>query len=220
VINRRRLATAIAVCWLALPATAAWAHVEIAPDAAPAGQDVRFDVRVPNERDNSATTKLDLKMPPGFVFVSYQPVAGWHVKVTTQKLARPVVSEGERATERVSQITWTGSGSKGRIGPGQFQDFGLSAKIPGRPGQRLTFKALQIYDDGQVVRWIGPPDSDEPAPQVEVTSPSGEGGGEAQGGGNEDDSDTATVVALVVGGLALLLGGGALLRARGRPQSR
>ena len=36
---------------------------------------------------------------------------------------------------------------------------------PDEPGTSLTFKALQTYDDGEVVRWIGAPDADEPAPR-------------------------------------------------------
>ena len=36
----------------------------------------------------------------------------------------------------------------------------------GKPGDKLTFKALQTYDDGEIVRWIGPEDADEPAPTV------------------------------------------------------
>ena len=40
----------------------------------------------------------------------------------------------------------------------------------GKPGTALTFKALQTYDNGDIVRWIGAPDADTPAPQVTLTA--------------------------------------------------
>ena len=98
--------------------------------------------------------------------MSTQPVPGWTAKVVRKKLAQPVTNdEGEQVTDRVDRITWTGSGTEGRIGPGQFQDFGLSVGVPDKPDTSLTFKALQTYGDGEVVRWIGAPDADEPAPR-------------------------------------------------------
>jgi hypothetical protein len=39
-----------------------------------------------------------------------------------------------------------------------------------KAGTLLTFKAVQTYSNGEVVRWIGPPSADEPAPQVMVTN--------------------------------------------------
>jgi hypothetical protein len=45
---------------------------------------------------------------------------------------------------------------KDAIAPGQFRDFGLSVGVPeGNAGDALTFKALQTYAGGEVVRWIG-----------------------------------------------------------------
>ena len=63
--------------------------------------------------------------------------------------------------------------SGGKLAPGQFQDFPLSVQIPGKAGEELTFKAVQTYDNGEVVRWIGAPESEHPAPQVLVTAAEG-----------------------------------------------
>ena len=57
----------------------------------------------------------------------------------------------------------------------------------GEAGDKLTFKALQTYDDGDVVRWIGPEDGDEPAPTVTLTGAASGGGHGAPG----TDPDTA-----------------------------
>jgi periplasmic copper chaperone A len=209
----------IAVLALAVPASAG-AHVTLQPSEAAAGDFTVLDVRVPNERDDSGTTKVDVQFPAGFVFASYQPVAGWSVDVRMEKLDKPLTSHGEEITEQVSRMIWTADSGKAGIQPGQFLDFPISVQIPGEAGDTLTFKALQTYDNGEVVRWIGAPESGEPAPQVTVTEGSEEHGA---GGGSDSteessDSDSASkglgIAALIVGALGLLAGGAALVRSR------
>ena len=56
---------------LAVPATAG-AHVTLQPGSVTAGSFTKVDVRVPNERDNTGTIKVDLRLPDGFYFLSYQ----------------------------------------------------------------------------------------------------------------------------------------------------
>lgn len=209
----------VAALALAVPAGAG-AHVTLQPDEAAAGDYTVLDVRVPNERDDSATTKVAVQFPPGFAFASYQSVAGWSVDVKMAKLAKPISSHGERITEQVSQMTWTAESERAGIQPGQFIDFPISVQIPGEAGDTLTFKALQTYDNGEVVRWIGAPESEEPAPQVTVTA-GNEGHGAAGSDSSEatdEESDGASeglgIVALIIGALGLLLAGLALLRSR------
>jgi len=203
---------------LAVP-TGASAHVTLQPSEAAAGDFAVLALRVPNERDDAATTKVAVKLPPGFVFVSYQPVAGWSAQVQTEKLAQPIVRYGEEITEQVGQITWTADSDEDGVQPGQFQDFPLSVQIPGKPGDTLTFEALQAYDDGEVASWTGAPDSDEPAPQVIVTEGDGahhdEAPEPASAAGSDDSDDageTLAIAALVLGALGLLAGGAALVR--------
>jgi periplasmic copper chaperone A len=207
-------------------ATAAGAHVTLQPSEVPAGGFTRLDVRVPTERPDASTTKVEVKFPAGFTTVSTEPVPGWTAKVTRVKLAKPQVNdEGEKITDRVDTVTWTAAGGQGGIGPGQFQDFGLSLAVPDKAGSALTFKAVQTYSSGEVVRWIGPPDSEEPAPQVKLTAAEGEGGGTAPAAqqepasGDSDDgggSDALSIIALIVGAAGLAAGIAALLRGRGR----
>ena len=188
----RTAAAAVVAAALALPAAAS-AHVTLQPSTAPADGFARLDVRVPNERDDAATVKVDVQLPPGFAFVSYEPRPGWKVTVQRAKAEQPIEVEGGfEVDEEVRQITWAG----GRIGPGEFVDFGLSLRMPkGEAGDKLTFKALQTYDDGDVVRWIGPEDGDEPAPIVTLTAAASGGGhgapGTAGGGDTSVSSDDA-----------------------------
>jgi uncharacterized protein YcnI len=196
--------------------------VTLQPEEAPAGGFTRLDVRVPTERDNASTTKVVVQFPPGFLSVSSEPVPGWNSEITMRKLDKPVEQFGEQVTEEVGQIAFTADGEG--IGPGQFQDFGLSLGVPDEPGSTLTFKALQTYSNGEVVRWIGPPDSESPAPQVKLTAGEGEAAEpaaqqpQAPAAEEDDDSgsDTLSIIALIVGALGLLAGLAALLTGRRR----
>lgn len=216
-IPRFVLAAALLATLTLAPVAAA--HVTLQPEEAPAGGFTRLDLRVPNERDNADTTKVDVQFPPGFLSVSYEPVPGWDIKITKRKLDKPVEQFGEQVTEEVGRITFTG----GAIRPGEFQDFGLSLGVPDKPGSTVTFKALQTYSNGEVARWIGPPDSEEPAPQVKLTAAEAEGGGStpaaqqpaAPAASNDDDSNTLSIIALIVG-IAGLAAGLAALFLRGR----
>jgi uncharacterized protein len=161
----KRLSVAIAVAAGVLAfAGAAQAHVTLHPNALASGGFTQVVVRVPNERPTAATTKVDVKFPSGFIFLSYEALPGWKTKVIYRNLAKPVTVFGETFKQEVDRVVWTGN-----LPPGQFVEFPLSIGVPAvKAGTILTFKALQTYDNGEVVRWIGPPDADEPAPQVMV----------------------------------------------------
>jgi uncharacterized protein YcnI len=214
---QRKIAAAVAAGALAAPA-AAGAHVTVQPDSATAGDFTVENVRVPNERDDASTVKVDLQLPPGFVFVSYAPRPGWTVKLTRERLAKPIETDDGRIDEQIRRITFTGRGAAGRIGPGQFMDFPLSVQIPGKPGDKLTFKAIQTYSSGEVVRWIGAPGSETPAPVVEVNGGTSERAAAAPAKA-ESDGGASTglgIAALAVGVLALLVGLGAFALGRRR----
>ena len=199
--NRLIMVAALAAA-LAVPALAS-GHVTLQPKEVPAGGFTRLDVRVPNERDDAATQKVEVEMPDGFVFASYEPVAGWTVDVQMEKLDQPIEAFGEEINEQVDTITWTADAREAAIQPGQFRDFGLSVGIPdtAQPGDTLTFKAIQTYDNGEVVRWIGAPDADEPAPTVAVTEPA------ATDDDDSEDEDEGAPIWLVVVALALGVAG-------------
>lgn len=220
---RKRYIGALAVAAsLVVPAFAS-AHVTLQPKEVPAGSFVRLDVRVPNEQDDAATDEVEIKLPDGFVFASYEPAAGWRVDVRREKLDEPIEAEGGPIDEQVSTITWRATDRSAAIQPGQFRDFGLSVGLPeaDQAGDVLTFGSIQTYDNGDVVRWIGSPDSEQPAPQVTLTAAEDEHAMAAEEVATADESDGSdsgaptwlAVLALVVGAGGLLSGGLAL---RGR----
>jgi uncharacterized protein YcnI len=157
------LAVTLAVAALAIVG-AAQAHVSVHPNALPAGGFTVIGINVPNERDKASTVKLDVQFPAGVFTASVPAMPGWKGRVITKKLAKPVqIEPGFSVTTRVDRVVFSG----GRIGPGQFLTFPVSILVPkGTPGTLLTFKALQTYSNGEVVRWIGNPSADEPAPQI------------------------------------------------------
>jgi uncharacterized protein len=226
-MTRITLAALLAVLTLA---PAASAHVTVQPKELPAGEFTVINVRVPNEKDDEGTTKVEVQMPPGFAFASYQPIPGWKVEIERGKADPPIEVHGEPVNDQVTKVTFTGDGKEGIIGPGQFIDFPLSVSVPSKVGDTLTFKALQTYEKGEVVRWIGAEDSEKPAPTATLVEAGGGHGGAAQaeataeptgasvGAGEEDEDEDETevlpIIALVVGGLGLLTGLAALAAAR------
>jgi len=226
-MQRRIAALAVAAGALAVPA-AAQAHVTVQPTSAPAGAETVVTVRVPNERDDASTVKVDVKLPPGFVSASWEAIPGWSVRAVKQKLSKPVQTDDGPIDEQVGEIVWTAADRKAGIQPGEFRDFPLSVVIPGKAGQTLTFKALQTYSNGSVVRWIGAPGADEPAPRVELTSATSAAADPgtrrranpqpapaAAASSDSGSSDTLSIVALIVGVLGLLVAGIAVAMARG-----
>ena len=220
------IAASATVALLAL-APVASAHVTLQPEEVPAGGFTRLDVRVPTERDNASTTKVEIQFPHGFLSVSTEPVPGWDANIVKRKLDKPVEQFGEQISEEVGQVSFTANGRAGAIGPDEFQDFGLSVSVPDKAGSTLTFKAVQTYSSGEVVRWIGPPDSEQPAPQVQLAAAAPEGGASepaseeqpavpAGSEGDDDSGNTLAIIALVVAIAALAAGLLALLGRRGR----
>jgi uncharacterized protein len=168
---------AAAVVVLAV-STPAFAHVTVQPEgeAAKGGYAV-VDFKVPNERDNASTTKLEVSLDTDHPLASVmpQPVDGWDVKVTTSKLDKPLTSHGQKISEAVSKVTWTATG-KG-IQPGYFQKFPLSVGALPDNTDQLVFKALQTYSNKEVVRWIeipqkGQEEPENPAPTLTLSDAS------------------------------------------------
>jgi uncharacterized protein YcnI len=161
------LTIAVAAVALAVASVAA-AHVTVNPNRVAAGSFARFAIRVPNERPNASTVRVSVQLPLGLAFVAFQPKTGWKRTVTMEKLAKPLKMFGETISERIATVTWTSAGA--RIGPGEFDEFGMTAAVPSKRGVQLVFPAVQRYSSGETVRWIGPPESEAPAPRVLLTA--------------------------------------------------
>ncbi|MFD5162789.1 YcnI family protein [Streptomyces hawaiiensis] len=182
-------AAGITVLALSAPA---FAHVTVQPEgtAAKGGYAV-VDFKVPNERDNASTTKLEVNFPTDHPLASVmpEPMPGWKIDVTKSKLDKPLEMHGEKITEAVTKVTWTADG-KG-IEPGYFEKFPLSVGQLPEDTDQLVFKALQTYSNKEVVRWIevpqkGQDEPDNPAPVLELSAASEDGHHDSADGSDSD----------------------------------
>ncbi len=237
-MNRKTLVAMVALAIGAVAAPAS-AHVTVNPGEASKGGFTKLAFRVPSERPDADTTKLEVSFPVDhpLAFVSVRPVPGWTYRVERQKLATPIKSDEpgeEDVTEYVSKITWEG----GKIAPGEFQEFEVSGGPLPDDADELVFKAVQTYSSGEVVRWIeeagpGGAEPELPAPVLklvaggedehgttaepagdttETTAAQEEQAGSTTDGTASKSSNGLGVFALVVAGVALVLSGGALLK--------
>ncbi|MET7783107.1 MULTISPECIES: YcnI family copper-binding membrane protein [Streptomyces] len=239
-LRRAGLVAALTTAGVLAAAGAAFAHVTVHPETyAKGATDGVLTFRVPNEEDTASTTKVQVFLPTDHpvLGVLVTPQEGWTAQVTTTKLKTPVKTDDGTITEAVSEITWTG----GRIRHGQYQDFNVAfGQLPDDTDQ-LSFKTLQTYSDGNVVRWIeeeqkGGEEPENPAPVLTLTAEDAETGSDgtsASGSASSSSSSSAPAVAaasssssdstarglgiagLVVGVLGLAAAGYALARGRG-----
>lgn len=176
---------------VAMTAGAAFGHVEIERDGeVSAAGVVNATVKVPNESDTAGTTSIVLVFPdsPKLKDATAEAVSGW--TATVQK-----GSDGD-----VEQITWTGGPLEGE------DEVELPITIGAVPDdvEQVDFRAVQTYDDGEVVRWIqatpaGGDEPDHPAPILAVR-------GEVENGHSHDDGlSTGAIIAIVLGGIIVVV---------------
>jgi uncharacterized protein YcnI len=161
--------TALAGATTLLAPTAALAHVSFHPNAIPQGAFVTTDIRVPDEEDDADVTAIRVKLPDGVLDAEGAPPAGWSFSTRTKKLAKPIKTDDGTVTAEVTEVDFTG----GRVKPGDFGDFPVALGLPdsAKQGQVIGFPTIQTYSNGDVVRWIGTPADDKPAPTIDVTAP-------------------------------------------------
>jgi len=166
-----RASICLATLTLGALAAPAGAHVTIAPSEIAAGSYGELTFRCPDERPNSATTKLVIQMPQDqpIASVKLRPVPGWRGSIMMRKLSRPIKTEHGDIVAAVDTITWQG----GTIAPDEYQDFAILAGPMPAGARTLVFKAVQTYASGEIVRWIelrhsGEPEPQHPAPVLNV----------------------------------------------------
>lgn len=208
---RAAVAGVAATAALILLAAPALAHITITPASAAAGSAAELTLRIPNEEATASTVKVDVLIPTAHPIAQLlvKPVPGWSVTVKTITLARPLVTDDGSFSQAVSEVIWSG----GRIAPGQYQDFSISADpLPDVPGQ-LVFKAIQTYSNGDVVRWIdlsqpGQTTAGHPAPVLLLTSGTGtatQAAAPAAGSAAADPASSGGTSVLAIASLAVAI---------------
>ncbi|MEU3209269.1 YcnI family protein [Streptomyces cyaneofuscatus] len=194
-VSRIAIAAGVAASTVLLLAGPAAAHVSVQPQGEAAkGGYATLNFKVPNERDQASTVKLEVNFPADHPLSSVTPeaVPGWKIAITKGKLDKPLEVHGRKITEAVTKVTWTADGSK--IAPGYFQQFPVSVGQLPEDADQLVFKAIQTYDNKEVVRWIEEPkggeEPDSPAPVLKLTAATEDHhGGAADPAGDDDKGD-------------------------------
>lgn len=177
-------------------AGAAFAHVEVSPTEVPAGGTQEFTVEAVGEKEVPAT-EVRLEVPEGFRVTGVPETPGW------------------QGGQEGGSIIWSG----GEINPDEAEEFVFEAEAPAEPGA-TTWNGFVTYEDGSVIEWNGPPDSEKPATVVEVLSSGSASGAPEETPGQDDDhaAEAASeslpesggihpgLLVAVLGGLALSMG--------------
>ena len=137
-----------------------------------------FALVVPHGCDGEVadTVKVEVQMPDGVESATPQYLPGWDATVDE---AGPVV------------VTWEG----GPLPHDQFQEFGLSIRMPDTPGETALFPTIQTCESGEEVAWVeetpeGGEEPEHPAPAIAITESEGE-----HGHGAEEEVASETTVA-------------------------
>ena len=140
-------ATATAVLALATPA---FAHTQITLDPARAGApSATMKVDAEAENDSAGITSVQIFMPQG---------------IDSAKVALAAGPDGWSAQAAADNVTIGGAA----LPPKTNAAFSLTlGPLPASAGV-LTFKTLVTYSDGKIDRWIGAPNSSNPAPTVSL----------------------------------------------------
>jgi len=204
-----------------LVATASWTwapaahgHAVIQPTASrPAEQQV-YTLTVPSERDSDVVS-VALQVPTDVDSLLVEDKPGWDARL-------------QRKGDRIAVVRWSG----GRIEPDHYDTFRFIARNPVRAGE-LEWKVIQRYTDA-TDRWIGPADSEQPAPRTDIneqadpqdvintesgtveTQQGGAATPAAESGGGDGDSDTVPIVLGAVALVAALAALGIALAGRRR----
>lgn len=198
-ITRALLTVGAAGSALLLATGVASAHVSVAAPGAEQGGYSVLTFRVPTESDTAGTTALTVQLP-SLKSARTEPMPGW--TSTVQKDPSGVATA----------VTWTADPGVS-VGPGQFQQFVLSAG-PLPEQDEVEFPATQTYSDGNVVQWDQKPNADgsepdKPAPSLTLAAGSGDDHAHAAvdtSAGSDENTHTTDTTARWLGGIGLVLG--------------
>ena len=155
----------------ALFATTAFAHVTLETGEAKVGSAYKAVFRVPHGCEGSATVKLRVQVPDGYIGVKPMPKPGWKLDIVKGKYDKTYTLYGTPVSEGVKEIDWSGN-----LPDEYYDEFVmrgvLADSLP--VGEVLYFPIVQECEKG-VTRWIekpakgADPDSVEhPAPGVKL----------------------------------------------------
>lgn len=174
-----RAALAIAAALCAAPALA---HVTVAPAEATANAFQRYTITAPSEKP-LPTVKVEMQFPEGLRVRATEVLPGW--RTTTRR----------NPNGDITSVVW----DNGSIPASQFGMFGVIARNPDAAVD-LSWKAIQTYQDGSEVQWVGARGTQFPAAITRVRPAS------AAASGSLSTEAVVSWAALAVAVVALVFG--------------
>lgn len=155
-----------------LGCSATAAHVTIESRAASPGTFYKTVVQVPHGCDGAATTRLQVRMPEGFIAVKPMAKPGWTIDIVRAPYGKSYeFIHGAKLDSGVREVTWTG-----HLDDAFYDEFIVVGFVAGsiKPGEELVFPVRQECGD-HVEQWteVAAPGQDahalkKPAPLVHV----------------------------------------------------
>jgi len=152
---------------LALATGTAYAHITLETEEAQAGSSYKAVFRVPHGCDGSATVKITVKVPEGFIAAKPMPHAGWKIDLVKGKYAKAYDYYGSKIDSGVTEVTWSG----GNLPDAYYDEFVLRGMVAADvPSGMLYFPVVQECEKG-VDRWIEIPEAGKTAEDYETPAP-------------------------------------------------
>ncbi|WHX99955.1 YcnI family protein [Neobacillus sp. DY30] len=142
---------------LSLFAGAASAHVTVGPKETSQGAYEMFTLKVPSEKGDVTTTKVQVLIPEDVNITRFEPKPGWTYEIQKDD------------SDKITSVTWTTEGEG--LSATEFGQFNMNGKV-GDKATEIVWKAIQTYSDGSVVEWVEAEEANYPA-SVTVVNPAG-----------------------------------------------
>jgi uncharacterized protein YcnI len=159
---------------LSLFAGVASAHVTVQPKETSQGKYELFTVKVPSEKEEVTTTKIEVKIPAEVNITRFEPKPGWTYEIQKDE------------SGKFTSVTWT-TENEG-LSSTEFGQFNMNGKV-GDEVTEIVWKAYQTYSDGSVVEWAGAEDAEYPSSVTMVNPADASADGH---GASATDKHTAT----------------------------
>lgn len=152
-------------------AAPALAHATLEVTQAPIKSSYKATIRVGHGCQGSATLKVRVRIPEGYIAVKPMPKAGWALETIRAPYPQPVKYYDETLKEGVREVIWTG-----KLLDEHYDEFVVRGYLSDalEPGSRLYIPVVQECETG-THRWIEIPapgksadDYKEPAPSVKL----------------------------------------------------
>lgn len=175
-MSRRTLArlgapAAAAAAVTFLVAAPASAHVTVTPDVTAAGEYSVLTFNNGHGCEGSPTKQVTIQVPDGINDVTPTRQPFYDVKVTTEKLDKPIEdAHGNKLTVRDATVVYT---AKTPLPDGQRDAFEVSLQLPDKEGT-LAFPVIQTCVKGETA-WVeqapegATEEPENPAPSFEIT---------------------------------------------------